>query len=97
MERVLRVRFFQRLKCLFSVAKRDVDRRYFIGRHVLFLPKLIQLIDHSIRLMLVLRLRICTTERAALIKGLPPDREIAFLNSLVAAQTPFSTPSQNNR
>src|SRR4030095_476525 len=65
MERVLRVCFFQQLKCLFSVTKRDVDRRYFIGRHVMLLRKLIQLIKHFIRLMFLLRLRICTTERSS--------------------------------
>ena len=51
MERVLRVRFFQQLKCLFIVTKRDVDLRYFVGRHVLSLRKLIQLVEYFLRLI----------------------------------------------
>src|SRR5262245_37306265 len=62
MERVLPVCLFQQLKCLFVVTKRNVDRRYFVGRRVLSLRKLIQLIERFIRLMRLLRLRICTTE-----------------------------------
>src|SRR5437867_3538720 len=61
MERVLPVCLFQQLKCLFVVTKRDVDFRYFVGRHVLLLRKLIQLNEHFTRLMLLLRLRICAT------------------------------------
>src|SRR5439155_6455786 len=64
MERVLGVSVFQQLKCLFVVTKRDVDRLYFLGRHVLSLPKLIQLIEHFIRFMLLLRLRICANKRS---------------------------------
>ena len=51
MKRMLRVCFFQQLKCLFIITKRDIDLRYFIGRNILLLCKLIQLIEHFICLV----------------------------------------------
>jgi len=74
--------------------KRDVDSRYFVGRRVLSLRKLIQLIEHFIRIMLLLRLRIARPRQLSLVDCLPTAR-LRFKLFVAASKSCFAHKPDN--